>query len=290
VNPVPTDPIGAVTDPPVAEALDSVVDPIPSDPVIPINLETSDPGPVPGGVPADPVTTDPGPSKPPQDVTHSTPGDAAPSDSVPPLPSNDPPSGPGSGIISPPGTDSGPDVPMSGADETVSGHVEPGEPAASDTPSATAGDTPNAAPSDPTLNLVGVLPGDPLLLNSPLPDSSSGPESFYTAAFDRTIRLLLAESKPMLDGFPRWLPASVAHVSPPTGTTVPSAPERSPLPPQPGGMAGSAGISSSLLLLSSLAALLVMFSAAFPRFTRRLDAVPASWRPMPLLSLLERPG
>jgi hypothetical protein len=169
--------------------------------------------------------------------------------------------------------------------------VEPGEPAASDTPSATAGDTPSAAPSDPTLNLVGVLPGDPLLLNSPLPDSSSGPESFYTAAFDRTIRLLFAESRPILDGLlPRWLPASVADVSLPTGTTVPSAPERSPIPPLPTGMMGSAGISSSLLLFSSFAALLVMFSAAFPRFTRRLDAVPASWRPMPLLSLLERPG
>jgi hypothetical protein len=63
-----------------------------------------------------------------------------------------------------------------------------------------------------------------------------------------------------------------------------------PVAPTPAGTAGFAGISASVLLLSGFAALLVMFSAAVPRLIRRLDAVSASWRPMPFLSLLERPG
>ena len=51
----------------------------------------------------------------------------------------------------------------------------------------------------------------------------------------------------------------------------------------------SAG-SSSALLLAGFAALLVLFSAAFPRFTRRNDEASAPWRPLPFVSLLERPG
>jgi len=39
-----------------------------------------------------------------------------------------------------------------------------------------------------------------------------------------------------------------------------------------------------------LIALLVTFSAAHPRLGRRMRAIPATWRPAPRLSLLERPG
>jgi hypothetical protein len=39
-----------------------------------------------------------------------------------------------------------------------------------------------------------------------------------------------------------------------------------------------------------LAAPPLPLSAARPRITRRLEEVSASWRPMPFLSLLERPG
>ena len=72
-----------------------------------------------------------------------------------------------------------------------------------------------------------------------------------------------------------------------TRSTSPSAPGQPPLPAP--GIAGS-GATSSTLLLNSLAVPPLPLSAAGPRLTQRLDEVSASWRPMPFLSLLERPG
>jgi hypothetical protein len=93
-----------------------------------------------------------------------------------------------------------------------------------------------------------------------------------------------------------WIQPLMVTGGTPAGMTVPSARAHAPSPsaprqpPVPGsGIAGS-GATSSALLLTSLAALLVLFSAAWRRFTRRLDEVSASWRPMPFVSLLERPG
>jgi hypothetical protein len=70
-----------------------------------------------------------------------------------------------------------------------------------------------------------------------------------------------------------------------TGTPPPSA----PVPDVPGGMLGAAAGSSTGLYLAGFAVLLLT-AWALPRLARRLDEASALWRPMPFLSLLERPG
>jgi hypothetical protein len=136
-----------------------------------------------------------------------------------------------------------------------------------------------------------------MLPYSPLPEPRIGGPPIDVPSFPGAITLPSIQGELELAlSLDRWFALPVTHLSPPTGTAASSVPRQSPVQPTPpvaptpAGAAGSAGISSSLLLLSGFAALLVMFSAAVPRFTRGLDAVSASWRPMPPVSLLERPG
>jgi hypothetical protein len=69
-----------------------------------------------------------------------------------------------------------------------------------------------------------------------------------------------------------------------------SSPSQSPAPTPPGGALSSVPGSAPGGLFLIFAALLVAWSAARPRLMRGLIPVPATWRPVPLLSLLERPG
>jgi hypothetical protein len=71
-----------------------------------------------------------------------------------------------------------------------------------------------------------------------------------------------------------------------TGTPTPSA----PIPDVPDGMLGATAGSSTGLYLAGFAVLLLLTAWALPRLARRLDEASALWRPMPFLSLLERPG
>jgi hypothetical protein len=160
-----------------------------------------------------------------------------------------------------------------------------------------AGDAPSDGASDSTQEMTVAAPSGPVLLEPPFAGSRTSGRPIDPAILMRAIMLFFIQGEPEL-GHPlgRWLAISLAQPGPPAGTTSPSGPQQSPVPttppvpPMPGGMVGASGISSSVLLLSSFTALLVLFSAACRRFTRRLDAVSASWRPTPFLSLLERPG
>jgi hypothetical protein len=132
-----------------------------------------------------------------------------------------------------------------------------------------------------------VLPAAPPPAKSPHPTVPSNQPARISVS---VLSVLVISSFRGLGIFPaHWLVSFGYGVGRPADTASPSGP-RQPVPQTPGGMAGVAGISASALLLSGFAALLVLFSAAFPQFTRRLGAVSAPWRPLPLLSLLERPG
>jgi hypothetical protein len=74
-----------------------------------------------------------------------------------------------------------------------------------------------------------------------------------------------------------------------SGATAP-APRQAPAPQTPGGALGAAAGSSTGLYLAGFAVLLLLAAWALPRLARRLDEASALWRPMPFLSLLERPG
>jgi hypothetical protein len=63
-----------------------------------------------------------------------------------------------------------------------------------------------------------------------------------------------------------------------------------PVPESPDGALGAAGGSSTGLSLAGFAALLLLAAWAVPRLARRLVAASALWRPVPFISLLERPG
>jgi hypothetical protein len=68
------------------------------------------------------------------------------------------------------------------------------------------------------------------------------------------------------------------------------APPSTPAQQTPGGALGAATGSSTSLNLAGFAGLLLLTAWALPRLARRLDEASALWRPMPFLSLLERPG
>jgi hypothetical protein len=77
--------------------------------------------------------------------------------------------------------------------------------------------------------------------------------------------------------------------SAPVPTDVPShhpAPSDAPVPGAPDGVGPSGGI----FFFGFAALLLGLLGFAAPALSRRLQGIPASWRPAPYLSLLERPG
>ena len=73
------------------------------------------------------------------------------------------------------------------------------------------------------------------------------------------------------------------------GSSSPASPSV-PAPQTPGGALGAAAGSSTGLFLAGFAVLLLLTAWALPRLARRLDEASALWRPMPFLTLLERPG
>jgi hypothetical protein len=91
----------------------------------------------------------------------------------------------------------------------------------------------------------------------------------------------------------RWALAAMLGSSPllsgPDAAAFSPAPN-TPVPQAPDGMLGAAGGSSTGLYLAGFAVLLLLTAWALPRLARRLDEASALWRPMPFLSLLERPG
>ena len=90
-----------------------------------------------------------------------------------------------------------------------------------------------------------------------------------------------------LSGFPAL--QSGASMLERTGSTSP-APPTAPVPHAPDGALGAAAGSSTALYLAGFAVLLLLTAWALPRLARRLDEASALWRPMPFLTLLERPG
>ena len=167
-------------------------------------------------------------------------------------------------------------------------------------------------PHLPILDEGGVLGSAPPSLDDLIPATAGGPPAFglgtappaltdqtlagrrYTelgvgtaaAALERTSR---AAAHPGLLISP--FAASVApHADSPASGT-----QRAPGPGDPGHLpgvfSGAAQVAPNGLSLFGFAALLlVALMAAAPAISRRIQIPPASWRPVPFISLLERPG
>jgi hypothetical protein len=123
----------------------------------------------------------------------------------------------------------------------------------------------------------------------PILSDGGGPRLLAQAGRGTTSAALPQDARGPPMAWPLWTQTTGTSLVEPSGSGSP-VPPSTPWPRAPGGALSVAAGSSTSLFLAGFAALLALAAWALPRLARRPDAASALWRPMPFVSLLERPG